>query len=102
MPCQFADCVDWVWVIHEHKPAHHGVKWPVEAHFCRVAFGESYVADVSRLRPHRRPVHGCGSAVDADDLSARSGQLSGKKGYVSGATTHVKNPHARGDPSFLE
>jgi hypothetical protein len=101
MPCQFADCVDRVCVIHKDKPAHDGVKWPVEAHFCRVAFRESYVAGVSRLHPRRRPVHGCG-AVDPDDLSARSGQLGGQKGYVSAATAHVKNTHARSDSGLLE
>src|SRR5262249_26820799 len=102
MPCQFADCVDRVCVIHEDKSTHNGVKWPVEAHFCRIAFRERYIADVSRLRPRRRPVHGRGSAIHTDNLSAGSDQVGGQKGYVSAATTHIKNPHARGDPSFLE
>jgi hypothetical protein len=102
MPRQFADGVDRVGVIHEDKPAHDGVKWPVEVEFRRVAFRESYVVDVSRLRPRRRPVHGCGSAVDADDLSARSDEVGGQKGYVSAATAHIKNPHARGDSGLLE
>jgi len=102
MPRQFADCVDRVWVIHKDKPAHDGVKPPVEAHFCRVAFRESYIAHVPRLRPRCCPIHGGRSAVDADDLSASSDQVGGQKGYVSATTANIKDPHARGDSGLLE
>src|SRR5262249_58331781 len=102
MPRQFANGVDRVCVIHEDKPAHDGVKWLVEAQFCRVAFRESYIAHVSRLRPRRCPTHGRGGAVDANDLSAGSDQVGGQKGYVSAATAHVKHTHARSDSGLLE
>jgi predicted metal-binding protein len=101
MPCQSADSIDRIRVVHKDQAAYDRVKRPIKLHFCRVAFEEFHIPKVSCLCACRCPLRGCSSAVGTNNLPSWSNQVGGQKSYVSTTATHVKNAHACVDPGLL-
>src|SRR6266851_5091262 len=102
MPCQSADSIDRIRVVHKDKAAYDRVKRLIKLHLCRVAFEEFHILKVSRLCACRCPLRGCSGAVGTNNLPSWPNQVGGQKSYVPTTATHVKNPHARADPGLLE
>jgi hypothetical protein len=102
MPCQPANSIDRIRVVHEDEPANDGIKRTIKLYCRRIAFEKFDIFNASRLSTGRSPLHGCSGAVNANDLTAWPDQVGGQKCDVSTATTNIENAHARSDPGLLK
>src|SRR5438552_19190865 len=99
MPSQFANRVNRIEIVHEHKPADDGIQLLLKLQDYWIAFEKFHIADPLLLSTGYRPFD-CGRwMLCAHYLPLWPAQLGSHTGHVSGSTPDRQHPPAAPDPS---
>jgi hypothetical protein len=102
MPRQSADRIDWISVVHEHKPAYDSIKRPTEFHVSGITLQKVDICYLAGPGTRTGPRDRLLPPVDPDYPAAVAYQLGRQKGRVTRTRTHVKDVHARTYSGLLE